>query len=105
LLDYGTDTYIVPPKLADLLCAQYIKSAAPHSNIDSRVSDMEHQVPNDRGGPTNVVNNTPIDRRWHRVKTHGDWDYRKDPTSGTVTWRNKTGLSCRIEPHDYRLGP
>lgn len=105
LLDYGTDTWIVPPKLADFLCAQHIKSAAPHSNVDARVCDMEHQVPHHNGGPTNPENNTPLDRRWHRSKTHGDWDYRKDPTSGIVTWRNKTGLSYRIEPHDYRLGP
>lgn len=105
LLDYGTDTWIVPPKLADFLCAQHVKSAAPHSNVDSRTSDMEHQIPHNKDGPTNPTNNTPVDRRWHRLKTHGDWDYRKDPTTGIVTWRNKTGLSYRIEPHDYRSGP
>jgi hypothetical protein len=104
LLDYGQQTYLVPPALADYLIAKNIRSAAPHSNVDSRASDMEHNIPHDQGGPTNPINNTPVDRRWHRAKTHGDWTYVKHD-DGTIIWTSPTGLTCQIDPYDYRAGP
>jgi hypothetical protein len=104
LLEYGRTTYPVPPALADHLIAKHVHSAAPYSQIDARLADMEHNTPHDQGGPTNERNATPVDRRWHRAKTHGDWAYTKDD-QGVVTWRSPTGLTVRIEPHDYRLGP
>jgi hypothetical protein len=105
LLDYGTSTYLAPPRLADFLCAKNVTSAAPHSNVDSRICDMEHNTPHDQGGRTDPVNTTPVDRRWHRAKTHAGWSYKKNPKTGTLTWYSPNGLTFRIEPHDYRLGP
>ena len=32
----------------------------------------------------------------HRVKTHGDWDYRRDP-SGTLTWTSPLGRSYTVD--------
>jgi len=104
LLDYGTSTYTVPPALADQLIARYIHSAGPHSTVDASLTDMEHNIPHDARGPTDPWNNTPVDRRWHNAKTHGDWTYTKDE-NGVITWTSPTGLTVRIEPHDYRLGP
>jgi hypothetical protein len=104
LLDYGRGTYTVPPALADHLIAQYVHSGAPHSRVDARLSDMEHNLPHDRSGPTDRVNCTPVDRRWHNAKTHGGWRYCKDK-AGVLMWTSPTGMTCRVEPHDYRLGP
>jgi hypothetical protein len=106
LLDYGTTTYLVPPALADHLIAKNITSASPHSNIPSASADMEHNTPHQHGGPTNPINTTPVDRRWHRAKTHADWTYEKDAETGVITWRSPTsGLTCQIDPYDYRAGP
>ena len=105
LLDYGRSTYLVPPPLADFLCAKNITSASPHSSLDSRTTDMEHNQPHHHGGTTDPINNTPVDRRWHRAKTHADWTYTKNPDTGTITWTSPTGLSCQIDPYDYRAGP
>jgi Domain of unknown function (DUF222) len=102
LLDYGTQTYTVPPGLADYLIARHITSASPHSNTDARNSDMEHNRPHDQGGATNPMNVTPVDRRWHRAKTHAGWTYQKDDQTGVVTWTSPTGLTCQIDPYDYR---
>jgi hypothetical protein len=101
-LDYGTKTYAVPPVLAERLVAIHHSSASPHSNVPAAKCDMEHNQPHTRGGPTNVINTTPVDRRWHRAKTHGDWTYEKDPDTDIVTWRSPNGLECIIEPYDYR---
>jgi hypothetical protein len=66
--------------------------------------DMEHNIPHQRGGETDPDNNTPIDRRWHRAKTHADWTYVKNKDR-SVTWTSPTGLTEIVYPHDYRLGP
>jgi hypothetical protein len=106
LIDYGTTTYAVPPDLADKLIARYLHSASPHSQVAAAGADLEHNTPHDHGGPTNEINVTPMDRRWHRAKTHGGWRYVKDPNRHTVTWTSPTsGLTCTIEPYDYRAGP
>jgi Domain of unknown function (DUF222) len=105
LLDYGTTTYLVPPPLSDFLIAQGITSAAPHSHVNAADTDMEHDIPHDRAGPTDPVNNTPIDRRWHRAKTHAGTTYRKDPKTAVVTWQLPSGLTCQVDPYDYRTGP
>lgn len=105
LLDYGTRTYTVPPALADYLTAVNRTSATPHSNVESPDCDMEHNIPHQRGGTTDPHNNTPVERRWHRGKTHGRFSYRKNPKTKSVTWTTPGGLTCQIDPYDYRTGP
>ncbi|HVS69361.1 MAG TPA: hypothetical protein VHE56_12470, partial [Mycobacteriales bacterium] len=79
-------------------------SAAPHSRVPAADCDMEHLIPHQQHGTTDPNNNTPIDRRWHRAKTHTDWTYQKNPDQ-SVTWTSPHGLTETIHPHDYRLGP
>jgi hypothetical protein len=60
-----------------------------------------------RHQPTEALNlrhTTPVERRWHIAKTHGDWTYTKRQ-DGTVIWRSPSGLTCQIDPYDYRTGP
>ena len=104
LLDYGRRTYPVPPALSDYLANCHVRAACPHSTAAAVEADMEHNRPYERGGSTSVANPTPVDRRWHRAKTHGRWRYRKD-RNGVVVWTSPSGLSCRIDPYDYRMGP
>jgi hypothetical protein len=65
---------------------------------------MEHNIPHEHGGTTDPDNTTPIDRRWRRAKTHAGWTYVKN-NDGTVDWTSPSGLTERVHPHDYRLGP
>jgi hypothetical protein len=104
LLHYGRSAYIVPPPLVDHLVAVHRNSAAPHSAVPAAGCDMDHNLPYDEGGTTDPWNVTPLDRRWHRAKTHAEWTYRKD-ADGSVTWTSPAGQSLRVDPHDYRLGP
>jgi hypothetical protein len=104
LLDYGTKTYLVPPPLADHLIALHQTSVGLHSSVPAAHCDMEHNIPHGEGGPTNPDNASPVDRRWHRAKTHAGWTYTKNK-DGTVDWTSPAGLTERVHPHDYRLGP
>jgi hypothetical protein len=101
LLHYGTKTYLVPPPLADHLIALHVTSAGPPSNISAAGCDMEHNVPHDQDGTTDPINNSPVDRRWHRAKTHAGWSYLKN-RDGTVTWTSPHGLTEVTPPYDYR---
>jgi hypothetical protein len=96
--------YHVAPQLADVLISRYVTSAAPHSNVSAAGCDMEHNIPHP-AGPSDEHNLTPVCRRWHRAKTHGDWTYTKDPDTAIITWRSPTGLRVEIDPYDYRNGP
>jgi hypothetical protein len=96
--------YQVPARLADLLISRYVTAAAPHSGVPAAGCDMEHNLPHP-SGPTDEQNVTPIDRRWHRAKTHGRWTYLKNPDSGVVTWRSPTGMTLDIDPYGYFHDP
>lgn len=104
LLHYGTDTYVVPPRLADHLVGLHQRSAGPHSNVPAAYCDMDHNLPHGDGGFTEPDNVTPLDRRWHRAKTHAGWTYIKNE-DGSVDWTSPNGQTHRTDPHDYRLGP
>ena len=104
-LDYGRTTYLVPPALADHLIAKHVTSAGPHSQIDAAGGDIDHHTPYDHGGHTDPVNCTPLDRRWHRAKTHAEWTYTKNPDTGINTWTSPTSLTTQTHPYDYRAGP
>jgi hypothetical protein len=105
LLDHATTSHTATAALADYLTAKNITSAAPHSTIPAAGCDIEHNTPHPQG-PTNRTNCTPIDRRWHRAKTHAGWTYTKNTDTGVVTWTSPTsGLTCDIDPHDYRPVP
>jgi Domain of unknown function (DUF222) len=104
LLDYGQTTYTVPPDLADYLIAQNVRSASPHSSVPAEGCDMEHNTPHHQGGGTDRINATPVDRRWHRAKTHGRWSYIKC-RDGTLVWTSPTGVTAQVDPYDYRCGP
>jgi hypothetical protein len=100
LLDHSPNTYTASQGLADYLIARNVTSAAPHSSVDAAGCDIEHNQPHHQDGRTDTINCTPVDRRWHRAKTHGHWTYTKDE-AGTVTWTSPTGLTCQIDPYDY----
>jgi hypothetical protein len=104
LLHYGRTTYTVPPALAAHLIALHQRSATPNSAVAAAGCDLDHNTPFENGGTTDPDNTTPLDRRWHRAKTHAGWSYVKHK-DGTVTWTSPNGLKVRVDPHDYRLGP
>jgi hypothetical protein len=104
LLYYGRTTYVVPPPLTDHLIALHISSAAPHSAVPAAGCDMDHNLPFGDDGTTDPDNTAPLDRRWHRAKTHAGWTWVKNEDA-SITWASPTGHTYRVDPHDYRLGP
>lgn len=102
LLDYGRRTYRVPTALAAHVVTRDVASVGPHSTVPARRCDLDHLQP--FPGPTSVDNLAPMDRRWHRAKTHAAFTVRRRG-DGTLEWTTPLGQRARVRPHDYRLGP
>ena len=104
LIDYGRSTYRVPAELAEQVNARYVTTTGPGSSAPARYGDQDHALSWAQGGTTSPDNLHPPGRRWHNAHTHGGWK-PKICQCGTVTWHSAHGLTYRVEPHDYRLGP
>jgi hypothetical protein len=68
------------------------------------VDHIDPYVARDDGGPpgqTNSSNLARLCRFHHRVKTHGDWDYQRDP-DGTLTWTSPLGRTYTVDDHGTR---
>jgi hypothetical protein len=104
LLDYGRSTYVVPKPLARYLVAAHQQSRAPYASVPASRCDLDHDQPWSAGGATDRANITPLDRRWHRAKTHGGFTYQRHPDA-TITWTSPLGPATRSHPPDFRLGP
>ena len=62
---------------------------------------IEEYVPPDEGGPpgqTSSHNLARLCRFHHRVKTHTDWHYRRDP-DGTLHWTSPLGRVYTVDEH------
>ncbi|MDR2379638.1 MAG: HNH endonuclease, partial [Bifidobacteriaceae bacterium] len=49
-------------------------------------------------GPTSGLNLQPLCKRCHQLKTHHQWQYNHDPTTGTTTITTPTGHHTHIPP-------
>ena len=69
------------------------------------VFDTDHidpYVPLDDGGPpgqTNTHNTARLCRFHHRVKTHSQWTYQREPDGITVTWTSPLGRRYTVDEH------
>ena len=55
----------------------------------------------DHGGPpgqTATVNLARLCRFHHRVKTHSEWDYRREP-DGSLTWTSPLDRTYTVDHH------
>ena len=106
--DEAVDQHDPPPLMREQVQLRDAHCVFPGCRRDSRRCDLDHvdpYVPLDQGGPagqTRPSNLAPLCRTHHRVKTHGDWTYRRDPGTGTCTWTSPTGHTYAVSPPGRR---
>ena len=90
LLDYGRQSYEPPQALVDFLMARDRTCRFPGCRQPARTSDIDHAIPWEKGGNTNIENMGLLCRRHHRLKTHGGWKLisHKD---GSCEWISPLG--------------
>ena len=94
LLDYGTRVYRPPESLARHVMARDQVCCFPGCRQPAERCDLDHGVPYPHG-PTCDANLLSLCRHHHRAKTHGGWQWRRDPDS-SVIWTAPTG-------HEYQV--
>jgi hypothetical protein len=118
--DVSRRTYRPGTVLGDLVRVRDATCTFPGCAIPAWRCDLDHVEPFDHsrtrdtpsgngpvsgtgqsGGPgqTRADNLHPVCRHHHNLKTHGGWTTTRDPVSGVVTWRARTGHEHRVGPH------
>jgi hypothetical protein len=102
----AVDAYEVPDRLRTQIEHRDHSCRFPWCGRRGRfdVDHIDPYLPRDDGGPpgqTNSDNTARLCRFHHRVKTHGEWDYQRDP-DGTLTWTSPLGRIYTVDEHGTR---
>lgn len=104
LLDRNPRTWRIPANVQAHADAAYVTSVGPHSTVPAERCDGEHLIAFPEG-LTTVDNVAPMDRSWHRAKTHAPGMHVKRRPGGRIEWTTPLGQTVIVDPYDYRLGP
>jgi hypothetical protein len=97
----GVDSYRPTAEQVAQVRAAWVTSARPGSQVPAVRADTDHAIPHPEG-PTSVDNLLPLDRTWHRAKTHTSLSVTINP-DGSATWNTVLGQTRTVTPYDYRL--
>ena len=97
LLDLGRRRYRPSRPLAAFVRARDAICVWPGCHRPSEQSDLDHTVDFADGGETTRRNLAPLCRQHHNAKTHGRWQYRRDP-DGTGHLTSPLGKTYAIPP-------
>ena len=104
LLDRNPKAWRIPARVHAFADTAYPTSVGPCSTVPAERCDGEHLI-RYPDGPTNEENVVPMDRGWHRPKTHTPDMHVKRRPDGRIEWTTPLGQTIIIDPYDYRLGP
>ena len=104
LLDLNPKTWRIPPNVQAFADTTYVTSVGPYSTVPAARCDGEHVIRHP-DGPTDISNIVPMDRGWHRPKTHVPLMQVKRRPDGRIVWTTPLGQTVLVDPFDYRLGP
>ncbi len=102
----SVDAYEVPDRLRAQVVERDSGCRFPWCGRQGR-HDLDHidpYVPTDDGGPpgqTSTTNLARLCRFHHRVKTHSEWDYRREP-DGTLTWTSPLRRTYTVDENGTR---
>ncbi len=92
------EAYEVPAAMREALLLARPTSVFPWTRTTH--PDLDHTqpfVPGRKAKQTRVANLGPLDRRGHRIKTHGHGWIHRQPTPGTYLWRTPHGYWYRVD--------
>jgi hypothetical protein len=103
ILDAGRSHYLASDlqKLVITLRDGYCRF--PGCNAPAERCEIDHAVPYDSGGPTDLWDLGPLCKHHHQMKTGGYWHIITSHRNGTCRWRSPLGRIYEHTPPD--LGP
>jgi hypothetical protein len=64
----------------------------PGCNAAATRCQIDHVIPWDEGGTSDVGNLGALCTRHHQLKTHGGWELTNSTPNGSCTWRSPQGF-------------
>jgi hypothetical protein len=99
----GRKSYQPPGWLRDAIWARDLTTADPTGPAPIRTADLDHVLPWDDGGRTDVTNLTAVSRPAHNLKTSKQLSVTRS-RDGTITWTApRRGVAITRPPNRRRL--
>jgi hypothetical protein len=90
------DAYEIPDRHRRAVHLMTPADVFPWGSSQSRSMQIDHTVPHDVGGASEVGNYGPMTTTHHRIKTHDRWAV-KQPFPGVYLWRDPHGATYLVD--------
>jgi hypothetical protein len=103
VIGVGRKSYQPPGWLREAVWARDLVTSDPAGASPVRLADLDHVVPWDGGGVTDITNLTAVSRAAHNLKTSKKLTITRS-SDGTLTWSApRTGIAITRPPRRWRL--
>jgi hypothetical protein len=92
VLDVGRRRYQITGALRRMIIARDGTCRFPGCNAAAIRCQIDHVIPWDEGGASDVKNLGALCIRHHQLKTHGGWEITNSTPEGSCTWRSPQGF-------------
>lgn len=97
LLDRGRHSYQVTDAMRAFLTVRDRTCRFPGCSRPAARCQIDHAVPYEDGGCTDLDNTGPLCIRHHQLKTHAHWEIIESRPDGSCTWRSPLGRIYEAE--------
>ncbi len=96
LVDRGRRSYQVTGPLREFLITRDGTCRFPGCGRRSDRCQMDHALPWEDGGRTDIENLGALCTRHHQLKTHGGWEITSSDADGSCRWRSPAGQVAAV---------
>lgn len=98
VLDIGRRRYQITGALRRMIITRDGTCRFPGCNAAATRCQIDHVIPWDEGGMSDVGNLGALCTRHHQLKTHGGWELTNSTPDGSCTWRSPQGFNYHHYP-------
>jgi hypothetical protein len=98
VLDIGRRRYQITGALRRMIIIRDGACRFPGCNAAATRCQIDHVIPWDEGGASDVGNLGALCTRHHQLKTHGGWELTNSLPDGSCTWRSPQGFNYHHYP-------
>jgi hypothetical protein len=98
VLDIGRRRYQITGALRRMIITRDGTCRFPGCNAAATRCQIDHVIPWDEGGTSDVGNLGALCTRHHQLKTHGGWELTNSKPDGSCTWRSPQGFNYHHYP-------
>lgn len=98
VLDIGRRRYQITGALRRMIITRDGTCRFPGCNATAIRCQIDHVIPWDDGGTSDVGNLGALCTRHHQLKTHGGWELTNSKPDGSCTWRSPQGFTHHHYP-------